>query len=87
MADKSFVGDEFQFFSNSGDAAVPLAAVLQFKDTVIEVVDAIFVRIDSENSAVFRKTLHRRLGWGCAFSEKYGNNIFIIILRRFVFVK
>ena len=63
MADKPFVGDEFQFFPGGGDAAVPLAAVLQFKDSVIEVMDTVLVRIDSENSAVFCKNDHRRLGW------------------------
>ena len=63
------MSDKFQFFSGGGDAAVPLAAVLQFKDSVIEVVDTVFVRIDSENSAVFCKTGHRRLGWVAAVPD------------------
>ena len=58
------MGDEFQFFSGGGNTAVTLAAVLQFKDSVIEVVDTVLVRIDSENSAVFCKTNHREFWCG-----------------------
>ena len=53
------MGDAFQPFSDGGNAAIPLAAALQFKDAVIEVVNTVLIRIDSENSAVLRKTDHR----------------------------